>query len=357
MKLDTYQEAAVHTDYPYVLVAASAGSGKTRIITERIKFLLANGYEASNIYAITYTNAAAEEMRSRIDKDTRCYIGTIHGLANRILLQNGINTDWFLQTENYDMLFEQFYDRKDDIILPQVDYLLIDEFQDICDNEYDFIFNILRPSEYMAVGDSAQAIYSFKGSNFAHFMDMVKNPNIKVYELSNCYRCGYEIIDFAETFLYSVDDIYKIPSYCANKKMGNVVKDTFSIDNLINEIEFSPYEYKDIFVLVRSNKEIDELTTILESTGISSDTFKKSDLDSGSLNELLQKNSVKILTAHSAKGLEAKKVIVCAFKLWNNEEKRLAYVAATRASDELVWLNTKPKNKRGRAKKIEMIEW
>lgn len=357
MNLDKYQDAAVHTDAPYVLVAASAGAGKTRVIIERIKFLLANGYEASNIYAITYTNAAAEEMRSRIDKEARCFIGTIHGLANRILLQNGIDTNWMIQSENYDMLFEQFYDKKDDIILPKVDYLLIDEFQDICDNEYDFIFNILKPNEFMAVGDSAQAIYSFKGSNFTHFMDMVKNPNIKVFELNNCYRCGYDIIDFAEVFLYSVNDIYKIPSYCASNKLGNVIKEDFSIDNIINEIEFSTYDYKDIFILVRSNREIDEIIKVLESEAIPCDTFKKSDLDSGALNELLKKDSVKVLTAHSAKGLEAKKVIVVAFKLYNNEERRLAYVAATRASDELIWLTTKNRNNRGRRKEIKMIEW
>lgn len=356
MKLDKYQEAAVHTDEPFVLVASGPGSGKTRIVTERIKFLLANGYESSNIYAITYTNAAAEEMRSRIGKEAHCFIGTIHGLANRILLQNGIDTNWMIQTENFDLLFEQFYDKKDDIILPQIDYLLIDEFQDICDNEYDFIFNILKPNEFMAVGDACQAIYAFKGSNFTYFMEMVENPKVKVFELNNCYRCGYDIIDFAETFLYSVNDVYKIPTYCATNKMGTVVKENFTLDNLISEIEFSNYDYKDIFVLVRSNKEIQELKTVLENEGIPCDTFKKSDLDSGSLNELLLKDSVKILTAHSAKGLEAKKVIVVAFRLYNNEERRLAYVAATRASDELIWLSTK-KKPRGRQKKIEMIQW
>ena len=356
MKLDKYQEAAVHTDEPYVLVASAAGSGKTRVITERLKFLLANGYEASNIYAITYTNAAAEEMRSRISKEARCFIGTIHGLANRILLQNGIDTNWLLQSENYDMLFELFYDRKDDITLPQIDYLLIDEFQDICDNEYDFVFNILKPREYMVCGDACQSVYSFKGSNYEYFMNMVKDPNVKVFELNNCYRCGYEIIDFAETFLFNVNDIYKIPSYCATGTMGNVTKETFTIDNLINEIEYSNYNYKDIFILVRSNKEVQEFTRILENEGYPCDTFKKSDLDSGSLNELLNKNSIKVLTVHSAKGLEAKKVIVVAFKLWNNEERRLAYVAATRASEELIWLTTK-KKQYGRKKKIEMIQW
>lgn len=357
MELDKYQLAAVHTDKPYVLIAAQAGSGKTRVIKERIKFLLANGYEAKNIYAITFTNAAAEEMRSRINGNADCYIGTIHGLANRILLQNGIDTNWIVQTENFDLLFEKIEDLKEELIFPQVDYLLIDEFQDICDNEYNFMFNILRPREYMAVGDSAQSIYSFKGSNFTYFMDLIKNPQVQVYELNNCYRCGYEIIEFAENFLFNVNDIYKIPAYCATGEMGNVVKENFSIDTLLSEVQNSQYNYKDIFILVRSNKEIEEIKSILNLEGIPCDTFKKADLDNGSLNELLNKNTIKVLTVHSAKGLEAKKVIVCAFKLWNNEERRLAYVAATRAAEELIWLSTRPKPRRGKKAQIQMLEW
>ena len=356
IQLDEQQLAAAQTDKPYVIVASGAGSGKTRVITERIKFLLENGYEAENIYAITYTNAAAEEMRNRIDKGTRCFIGTIHSLANRILLQNGIDTNWMIETENYDLLFEKVENELDNLTLPKIDYLLIDEFQDICDNEYEFIFHTLQPSEFFAVGDACQSIYSFKGSNYQHFMSLIKNPEVTVFELNNCYRCGYEIIDFAEVFLYPVDDVYKVPTYCASNKMGNVVREEFSLENLINEIEYANYDYKDIFILVRSNQEIQEIKNFLEGENIPCDTFKKSDLNNDTLGDLLLKNSVKILTAHSAKGLEAKKVIVIAFKLYNNEERRLAYVAATRASEELVWLTTK-KKAYGRRKKIEMIQW
>ena len=356
MELDKYQLAAVQTDFPKVLVASGAGAGKTRVIVERIKFLLSNGYEARNIYAITYTNAAAEEMKKRIGNNADCFAGTIHSLANRILIQNGIDTSWMVQSENFDLLFEAFKNPDNTIILPEIDYLLVDEFQDICDHEYEFIFDILRPKEYLVVGDAQQAIFGFKGSNYEYFMQMVNDPEVKVYELNNCYRCGYEILEFAETFLYTVNDVYKIPMYSQTGTIGNVVKETFSMDELLYEIENSFYSYKDIFILVRSNKEIEDIKFILDREEIPNDTFKKSDLDTDSLNDLLQKDSVKILTVHSAKGLEAKKVIVCSFKMWNSEERRVAYVAATRAKDELVWLTPKKKSRR-KTVKTKLMEW
>lgn len=346
VQLDAQQKQVVETDFPCTIVAAQAGSGKTRCIIERIKFLLSNGYKAKNIYAITYTNAAAEEMRNRINNNADVFIGTIHSLANRILIQNGIDTKWILETENFDMLFEEFKKRKEDIIFPEIDYLLVDEFQDICDNEYLFIFEILNPREFMVVGDSCQSIFSFKGSNFFYFMDMIDNPNIHTFELNNCYRCGMDIIDFAETFLCSVDDVYKIPVFCKSGIFGTVNYANFSIDGLLEEIENSGYEYKDIFILTRTNREIEEIKYILDKYEIPNDTFKKSDLDLGGLNEILLKNSIKILTVHSAKGLEAKKVIVIGVKPWNNEEKRIAYVAATRAIESLVWLTEKKKPKK-----------
>ena len=178
MNLDKEQKAAVETKKRNVLVAAAAGSGKTRVITERLKFLLNNGADASKIFAITYTNAAAQEMRDRIG-NSEVFIGTIHSLANRILLLNGVDTSDCLNDEEFDKLFE--LTKRENIELPEVEHLLIDEFQDICENEYEFTMETLNPKNFFVVGDSRQAIYTFKGANYKYFMDLINNPFVQVY--------------------------------------------------------------------------------------------------------------------------------------------------------------------------------
>jgi DNA helicase II / ATP-dependent DNA helicase PcrA len=87
-------EAATQLDAP-VCILAGAGSGKTRVITHRIAWLMAERRaRPSSILAVTFTNKAAQEMRARIEQlapqgSGQLWLGTFHGLAARMLRRYG----------------------------------------------------------------------------------------------------------------------------------------------------------------------------------------------------------------------------------------------------------------------------
>ena len=87
---DRQKEAVLHKDGP-VMIVAGAGSGKTKVLTTRIAHLLAQGVDAFNILALTFTNKAAKEMKERIEKilgsgeARNLYIGTFHSVFARLL--------------------------------------------------------------------------------------------------------------------------------------------------------------------------------------------------------------------------------------------------------------------------------
>ena len=104
------REAVLHTDGP-LLILAGAGSGKTRVLTHRIAYLIEElGVNPWNILAITFTNKAAGEMRQRVDDlvgfgSESIWVSTFHSMCVRILRR-------FIDRLGYDSRFT-IYDTDD----------------------------------------------------------------------------------------------------------------------------------------------------------------------------------------------------------------------------------------------------
>ncbi len=93
--LNDKQLEAVTSKNKRVLVIAGAGSGKTSVLTRRLAFSLDNGFTPDSIFAVTFTNKAAKEMKERVhtllgvrEGVSSMWLGTFHSLFNKILRKN-----------------------------------------------------------------------------------------------------------------------------------------------------------------------------------------------------------------------------------------------------------------------------
>ena len=209
-----------------LIVMAGPGTGKTRVLTERIRALKDDG--AQNILAVTFTTKACEEMRTRLDDET-LEVTTFHALAARIIRETGqsfaIADDEQLAARVPIAVEELFYrlstmqgldpdltaaldDLKDQgfytfegLIIEAMrileadtthvwDHILVDEFQDINPLQYAFLKRLARGvSSLMVIGDPNQAIYSFRGGNPKAFDDFAADyPGCTRIDLSETYR-------------------------------------------------------------------------------------------------------------------------------------------------------------------------
>lgn len=339
----THQEI-IENDSDKSVVIASAASGKTHLLTEKVRKILKENYDPTHIVVITFTNLAANEMKKRLGADYKegMFIGTIHGFANHCLTSAGIETRTLIDNGEFDALFPLI--KKYQYCIPIIDWVFLDEAQDSDELQFDFIFNLIKPTHFFVVGDYRQSIYQFKNSNPSLMLELATEPDVVTFNLGTNYRNDKEILDFARTI--AERNNFLDSSKCMTKKKGQVIKVKYDADTLLDGIK-QVGEWGSWFLLCRTNAQCSRLYNICITKEIPAEMFSKADFDSmDEITEKLTTNTVKIMTIHQAKGLESDKVVVVGANYRNAEEVCISYVAATRAKHLLIWTMPNGKKKK-----------
>ena len=334
MELSTKQKEIINSKYNRIAVRAAAASGKTTLLTEKVRSLLVNGVTPSTIAVITYTRMAAANLIERLGDDYKdgIYIGTVHSLAAHFLSKYGKGgiIKQAAEDEDFDTLFLECQGL---ILKGEYNWVLLDEGQDSSAQQLEFIFKLLEPENIFVVYDDRQCIFEEKN----RLDNYIKSEKLYVYSMNENYRNCPSILKFAKTQLKGsklTDD-----SIACNNIPGMVWRDSYTFDlfSIIPEDDYNNWA-----VLAPTNQDLEFLKHQLEQFDIPYATFKQGSITKAQLNKLMSENTVKLLTIHSAKGLEWDNVIVydtTHFMLkaaWYAASLR--YVAATRAKKRLYWL-------------------
>lgn len=358
MNLTATQKQIVTTDKSKVLVSSSAAAGKTACLVERIQYLLDSGIDPSEIVAITFTNNAANEILKRLKNSDGIFVLTIHSFCNYLLRGNAIDTSKILNEERFDDLFEEI--KQNPNCLRHVTHLISDETQDVSRQQFEF-YEMLHPDNYMYFFDIKQTLFKWRDADPDYLIELSYNPEVTIYQMHENFRNLPDILRFAKKFLYRLGPDYEDDSIAMRQPVDgyryHVLEANYTPDEAVESLLMNNDrlrgDWKDWFVLCRTNTDIELFKILFEKRGIPIDTFKQSELTNSQIEERLKENTIKVLTVHSSKGLEAPYVLSYNIRAYNDDEAKVCYVSATRAKDFLIWAKMPPKKKR----KSKMVSW
>lgn len=358
MNLTNAQKKIVETKESKVLVSSSAAGGKTTCLVERIRYLLNNGVDPSEIVAITFTNNAASEMYERLGFPNGLFIGTIHSYCNYLLRGGAIDTTHILNEERFDDLFKEI--EQNLYCLKHVTHLISDESQDVSKQQFDF-YEMINPDNYMYFFDIKQTLFKWRDADPDYLIELSHKPDVTVYTMHENFRNLPDILRFAKKFLYRLGTDYEDDSIAMRRPTDgynyHVLEGNYTpseaVESLLMQNDRIKGDWRDWFVLCRTNADVDLFKSLFEKRNIPTDTFKQSDLTNAQIKDKMKENTIKVLTVHSAKGLAAPYVLSYNIRAYNDDESLVCYVSATRAKDFLIWAKMPPKKKR----KKQIINW
>ncbi|MGB3509031.1 MAG: RecQ family ATP-dependent DNA helicase, partial [Microcoleaceae cyanobacterium] len=322
--LNPIQKQIVLAEHPALLVIAGPGSGKTRTIVRRIAYLVkVKRVDPNQILVLAYNRNAVRELRLRLQElvgeiASRLRVYTFHGLALAILGctfgQEIPSTD----TEFKNLLEEACYliaegDELNDNdsqtrrlqLLGNVDYIFVDEYQDVAEEEYRLIQLISGLGDsgdesrsvqinLCVIGDDDQNLYEFRGTNPKYIKQFESEYKAQRFLLTENYRSTETIINAANHLIshnlnrckQKIEEQVRINS--ARQNLTGISVNAYIFDNIssqavwvtktINSWICQEISLQDIAVLARNWDNLSPIRLLLETKKVPTYTLKSGDI-------------------------------------------------------------------------------
>ena len=237
--------------------------------------------------------------------------------------------------------------------VPFFEHILVDEYQDVNDIQIELL-DLLLPKNLFCVGDPRQAIFGWRGANVNYILELKKKfPDCEVINLTKNYRSKKSLVEFMNKSICCLG-LPNLESTFSNE--GEIYLCSFETieaeySYVIGKILSSHLPLEEIFVLARTNKQLEEFSSFLRKRNI---PFILKEENS---TEELKNGKLVLATIHAIKGLEAEMVFLIGCTQQNfpcratdhpliekikindydseEEEKRVFYVAVSRAKEKL----------------------
>ncbi|MDY0210390.1 MAG: ATP-dependent helicase [Acholeplasma sp.] len=380
MEMNEKQKLVIGSKDKHIFLLAGAGTGKTRVITEKIRQLIRNEGFTDSVLVLSFTNKSVLDIKKRLAISAdNLLVTTFHGLCYRIVSSYisvnlfddskkslvGLSDAMLLEIYNQKRRFEnnngstepflryhrflqenQLIDyidlekfalnyllKKQDSVIEQFKYthIFVDEFQDTSDIQFELLKCLSKESRSVfSVGDPDQSIYRFRGTGEKVIQNYLKYFKAKVFVLDYNYRCKKQIVLYANRLIA-----------CNKRRIKKTLIAYKEEHGVVSVHRFDSLESETLFVMDRIKSFIG-IGYLPKDIAILYRNHSDASMLKNNLGESYYMD-INLLTLHQSKGLEFKIVFIIGNKVrkYQNkkeleEERRLFFVGMTRAMDKLL---------------------
>ncbi len=285
---DEQKEIIQDTSTKAMMILAGPGSGKTKVLVHKIaSMILTEDVKPEQFMMLTFSKTAKMEFKTRLNDLIGALafdveIQTFHSYALKLIARIANKEDKSILENAIEEATRQI--NENEINLPHITILVLDEFQDINEKSFEFVKAIYKANNedirIIAVGDDDQCIMDFNGAQI-NYIDRFKNEFgydeegkefYKQYELLCNFRSKKNIVEYSNDFITKVSKRYKtMPLYANSSDYGFVtiysIKSLNMIDPLLELIK-NEEKKENIAILTRKNETVLDIYSILQDNGI-----------------------------------------------------------------------------------------